>query len=157
MNFTHLKLKPEESVDYNIKLAWHAISRLYNMGGNKYGITASTGFILLNIDSEEGTPATKIAPQFGLEARSITRTLKSMEDAGLIYRKQGDTDKRFVRIFLTEKGKEKKEIVRRVVKQFNVVMYENIDIEKLKVFFEVIQKVYQIVDEQSKLAKNDTL
>jgi DNA-binding MarR family transcriptional regulator len=148
MSLTNIKLKPEESVDYNIKLAWHAISRMYNAEGSKHGISASIGFILLNIDSEEGTPATKIAPQFGLEARSITRTLKNMEDDGLIYRKQSETDKRFVRIYLTDKGKEKKEIARRVVKKFNVMMYENIEPEKLDIFFEVIRKVNQLIDEK---------
>jgi DNA-binding MarR family transcriptional regulator len=148
MSLTNIKLKPEESVDYNIKLAWHAISRMYNAEGSKHGISASIGFILLNIDSEEGTPATKIAPQFGLEARSITRTLKNMEDDGLIYRKQSETDKRFVRIYLTDKGKEKKEIAKRVVKKFNVMMYENIEPEKLDIFFEVIRKVNQLIDEK---------
>ncbi|MGD1841753.1 MAG: MarR family transcriptional regulator, partial [Thermonemataceae bacterium] len=69
----NIKLKPEETVDYNIKAAWHAISRMYNAQAAKYDITASIGFILLNIDAEEGTPATKIAPLYGLEARSITR------------------------------------------------------------------------------------
>lgn len=150
MTFSNIKLKPEESIDYHIKLTWHAISRMYNAEGNKHGISASIGFILLNIDNEEGTPATKIAPQFGLEARSITRTLKNMEDDGLIYRKQGEIDKRFVRIFLTEKGKDKKEIARRVVKKFNVLMYENIEVEKLDVFFEVIKKVNLLIDEKNK-------
>lgn len=147
---TPVKIKPEQSIDYNIKLAWHAISRMYNAEGSKYGLTASIGFILINIDPENGTPATKIAPQFGLEPRSITRTLKSMEKDGLIYRKQSETDKRFVRIFLTEKGKEKREIARKVIKQFNLMIYENIEQEKLQVFFEVIRKVYQLVEERNK-------
>lgn len=147
---TPVKIKPEESVDYNIKLAWHAISRMYNAEGSKYGLTASVGFILINIDPEEGTPATKIAPQFGLEPRSITRTLKSMEADGLIYRKQSETDKRFVRIFLTDKGKEKREIARRVIKKFNLMIYENIEAEKLATFFEVINRIYQLVEERNK-------
>lgn len=144
---TSLKIKPEQSIDYNIKLAWHAISRMYNAEGSKYGLTASIGFILINIDPENGTPATKIAPQFGLEPRSITRALKSMEKEGLIYRKQSETDKRFIRIFLTEKGKEKREIARRVIKQFNLMIYESIEHDKLQVFFEVIRKIYQLVEE----------
>ncbi len=36
---------------------------------------------------DDGTPATKIAPQMGLEPRSLTRLLKSMEDQKLIVRK----------------------------------------------------------------------
>lgn len=79
-------MKREESIDYNIKAAWHAISRMYNQQAVKYGITTSIGFVLLNINSKEGTPATKIAPLMGLESRSLTRMLKSMEEKGLIYK-----------------------------------------------------------------------
>ena len=56
------KMKREETVDYNIKAAWHSISRMYNQQALKYDGTMSMGFALLNIHSEEGTPATKIAP-----------------------------------------------------------------------------------------------
>jgi DNA-binding MarR family transcriptional regulator len=101
-------MKPEETVDYNIKVAWHAISRMYNTQAAQNDITTSIGFVLLNIDQEKGTPATKIAPLLGLETRSLTRILRSMEEKGLIY-KQGDSvDKRSVRIFLTPLGLEKK-------------------------------------------------
>ena len=102
-------MKREETVDYNIKAAWHSISRMYNQQALKYDGTMSMGFALLNIHSEEGTPATKIAPLMGLEARSLTRLLKSMEEKGLIYRKADKTDKRSVRILLTKEGKQMKE------------------------------------------------
>lgn len=72
-------MKKEETVDYNIKVAWHAIMRMYNQHGQDFDITASTGFVLLNIDSEKGTPATKIAPALGMEARSLTRKTESKE------------------------------------------------------------------------------
>src|SRR5205809_6863838 len=83
-------LKPEETIDFNIKAAWHAIARMYNQQAVKYGGTMSVGFALLNLHSDEGTPATKIGPLMGLETRSLTRLLKSMEEKGLIYR---ETDK----------------------------------------------------------------
>lgn len=66
------------------------------------------GFVLINIDSTEGTAATKIAPQMGLESRSLTRLLKTMEEKDLIKKVQDQADKRSVKVFLTEKGKQKK-------------------------------------------------
>ena len=65
----------------------------------KYDATMSMGFVLLNINSEEGTPATKIAPLMGLEARSLTRLLKSMEEKKLIYREADKNDKRSAIVF----------------------------------------------------------
>ncbi len=142
-------MKRDESIDYNIKAAWHAISRMYNQQAVKYGITTSIGFVLLNINTKEGTPATKIAPLMGLESRSLTRMLKSMEEKGLIYKQPDPEDKRSVRIFLTELGIEKKAISRITVKTFNEAVIDSISPRELEIFFEVIFKVNKIIDENN--------
>ena len=142
-------MRREETVDYNIKAAWHAIARMYNQQAVKHEITMSMGFVLLNINSEGGTPATKIAPLMGLEARSLTRLLKSMEEKGLIYRESDVSDKRLVRIVLTKEGRKKKEKSRETVLRFNEVIHENIGKEKLSVFFEVLQKINQIIEKNN--------
>src|SRR5690349_840351 len=112
-------MRKEETVDHCIKTAWHAISRMYNQQAWKQNLTTAIGFVLLNIHTDHGTPATKIAPLMGMEARSLTRTLKTMEEKGLIKRVPDAIDKRSVRIFLTDLGKKKKEVSRETVLQFN--------------------------------------
>ena len=145
-----LVMKKEETVDYNIKIAWHSIARMYNSYGVEFDITTSTGFVLLNIDTAAGTPATKIAPMMGLESRSLTRMLKSMEAKGWIYRQKDPVDRRSVRIFLTDKGKEKKEISRQSVKAFNQRVLERVNPDQLKVFFDVIRVINEVSgDKQS--------
>lgn len=139
-------MKREETVDYNIKAAWHAIARMYNQQAMKYGGTMSIGFALLNIHTEEGTPATKIAPMMGLEPRSLTRLLKSMEEKGLIYRETDPHDKRSVRIRLTKEGKRNKEKAKNTVLRFNEVVREEVDDEKLNAFFDVLKKINQIIE-----------
>ena len=139
-------MKREETVDHNIKASWHAIARMYNQQAMKYGGTMSIGFALLNIHSEEGTPATKIAPMMGLEARSLTRLLKAMEGKGLIYRVADKIDKRSVRIMLTKKGKLNKEKSRATVLRFNEAVRESISVQKLDVFFQVLHDINQIID-----------
>ncbi len=149
-------MKREETVDYNIKGLWHGISRMYNQFGLEYDITASTGFVLLNIDVDEGTPATKIAPLLGMESRSLTRMLKSMEDKGWVYREKDPTDGRSVRIFLSEVGKEKRELSRRAVREFNKKVRTMIPDEKLNDFFTVLSEINAIVSDTSlfnKIAK----
>ena len=141
-------MKPEETVDYNVKVCWHAISRMYNLQAAKFDITTSIGFVLLNINPQEGTPATKIAPKMGLEARSLTRILKSMEEDGLIYKVADSVDKRSVRIFLTEKGLEKKEIARQTVRTFNHKVREEIPEADLAVFFKVITQINNLIDQK---------
>ncbi|MCF1753235.1 MULTISPECIES: MarR family winged helix-turn-helix transcriptional regulator [Mariniradius] len=139
-------MKREETVDYHIKSAWHAISRMYNQKAVMEDFTTSIGFVLININSKEGTPATKIAPLMGLEARSLTRMLKSMEEKGLIYRVPDPIDKRSVRIFLTPEGKRKKEISVQTIKEFNLMVRELVSEEDLQTFFSVFQKINQVIE-----------
>lgn len=144
-------MKREETVDFNIKATWHAISRMYNQYGDKFEITASTGFVLLNIDVENGTPATKIAPLMGLEARSLTRMLKAMEEKNWIYREKDPEDGRSVRILLTDLGKKKREISRISVKEFNQRVRNHVSEEKLQVFFEVIHSINSVINDKNHL------
>ena len=141
-------MKREETIDFNIKAAWHAIARMYNQQALKYGGTMSVGFALLNIHSE-GTPATKIGPMMGLETRSLTRLLKSMEEKGLIYRETDKIDKRSVRIYLTRAGKKNKEKARETVLRFNEAIREQIEAKKLNVFFEVVQGINKMIERNS--------
>ncbi len=142
-------MKREETVDYNIKTLWHSICRMYNQFGSPYDITASTGFVLLNINVEEGTPATKIAPLLGMESRSLTRMLKAMEEKGWIYREKDSSDGRSVRVFLTYLGREKRELSRRSVREFNKKVRSLVNSKKIRDFFFVLNQINEIATDTS--------
>lgn len=139
-------MKKEQTVDYNIKVTWHAIMRMYNQYGSNFDISASTGFVLLNIDNEKGTPATKIAPALGMEARSLTRMLKSLEEKDWIYKEQDPADGRSIRIFLTDLGKEKRELSRSAVKEFNNQVANNVSENDLMIFFKTLKEISRTID-----------
>jgi DNA-binding MarR family transcriptional regulator len=139
-------MKREETIDYNIKIAWHAISRFYNNEGSPHDITASTGYVLLNIDQENGTPATRIGPLLGLETRSLTRLLKSLEEKGWITKEADRQDKRFVKIFLTEEGKKKREIARQAVRTYNFFIKDHIPTEKIQALLEIIGEITALTE-----------
>ena len=90
----------DKTIDYILRYTWQAVARMYNEEATKYGATMATGFTLLSIDKEKGTPSTTLGPKMGMEATSLTRTLKSMEDKGLIFRKKNPADGRGVLIYL---------------------------------------------------------
>lgn len=146
-------MKKEESIDYYIKTAWHSLARLYNQKAREHGVTASTAFVLLNISSSEGTPATKIAPLMGLETRSLTRLLKTLEEKGFIYRRPDDADRRSVRIFLTELGMEKKSIAIDTVKAFNQFVRERVPEKDLRTFLDVAGRIIELVENDRQLQK----
>ncbi|MEY4540646.1 MAG: hypothetical protein RLZZ306_2403 [Bacteroidota bacterium] len=150
-------MKADKTVDYHIKSGWHAISRMYNSYAAPFDMTMAIGYVLLNIDKKKGTPATKIAPALGLEARSLTRMLKSLEDKKWIRREIDEDDRRVVNVFLTEEGKRKRDYARQGVILFNDAIYEKIGEEKLNIFFEVMQNINEIVNNDTATYKADNL
>jgi MarR family transcriptional regulator, organic hydroperoxide resistance regulator len=135
----------DKTIDYVLRATWQAVARMYNEEASKYGATMATGFALLSIDKEEGTPSTTLGPRMGMEATSLTRTLKSMEDKGLIYRKPNPNDGRGVLIYLTEFGKEKRELSKETVLKFNETIKANISKEKLQHFMEVSETINELI------------
>lgn len=72
--------------------------------------------------------------------------LKTMEEKGLIYKKADPIDKRSVRIFLTEEGKQKKERSINTIMDFNFQVREFVSEEELQSFFGVFEKIQQVIE-----------
>jgi DNA-binding MarR family transcriptional regulator len=141
--------KPDYLFDFAVRHSWHRISRMYNQKAAEHEMTMSIGFILMNVD-KAGTPSTALGPKMGMEPTSLSRTLKTMEARGLIYRQEVDHDKRKVLIFLTNEGIEKRRMVKNFVLGFNDRILEKIPKSKMKTFFEVIEKVDLMIEEDFK-------
>ncbi len=52
----------DKTIDYVLRATWQAVARMYNEEATKYDATIATGFALLSMDREDGTPSTAIAP-----------------------------------------------------------------------------------------------
>ena len=138
----------DKTIDYILRATWQAVARMYNDEASNYGATMATGFALLSIDKEGGTPSTTLGPKMGMEATSLTRTLKSMEEKGLIIRKKNPDDGRGVLIYLTEFGKEKRELSKSTVLKFNEAVKQNVSAEKLQHFMEVSETINELISEK---------
>lgn len=138
----------DKTIDYTLRATWQAVSRMYNEEASKYDGSMAIGFALLSIDKEDGTPSTYISNRMGMEPTSLTRTLKTLEEKGLIIRKKNPEDGRGVLIYLTPLGKEKRELSKETVIKFNEVLKKNINEEKLKHFMEVAEIINELISEK---------
>ena len=139
-------MKREETVDYHIKSCWHTIFRMYGSKAAVHGLTTSEGFVLINIDSNEGTPSTKIAPMLGVEAGSLSRIINNLVLKNLVRRVPDQADRRIVRIVLTDEGKIKKQTARRTVNDFNAEVRKKLNEGELAVFFRIMEKIGQTAE-----------
>lgn len=144
-------MSPEETIDFPIRKVWSRISRLYNTEAAKYGGSMAIGQILLNIDPD-GTPSTKLGPKMGQESRSLVRILQNMEDEGLIKRVADKTDKRIVRIHLTPKGKQMRDVSRDTVVKFNEAVQSRFTPTQLNNFRMVMSELDRILEHEQLFA-----
>jgi len=138
-------MKPVDTADFHIRWSWYNISRMYNTKANKYGGTMAIGYTLLNID-KDGTPSTKLAPKMGMEPRSLTRMIKSLEIKGWIEKRIDKNDKRMVNIYLTKTGITMRNRTRNSVIKFNKTIQEKINESELKTCFKVLNEINTLID-----------
>ena len=125
------------TIEYALRTTWQLITNMYNEKAMEYDSTMTMGFILLSIDPE-GKPSTALGPKMGMEPTSLSRILNTMEERGYIERRPNPNDGRGVLIYLTEQGKEKRDLSKKTVLEFNNSILNHVDEVKMKHFFEVI-------------------
>ncbi|MES3016583.1 MAG: MarR family transcriptional regulator [Bacteroidota bacterium] len=136
-------MKPEETVDYFLKIVWQTVANKYNQIASEYGITQALGYMLINIH-EEGTAVSQIATLSGVKSTSLSRMLNNMEELGLIYRETDPADKRSVKIFLTPFGVEKRQIAKDVVRKFNEYLNTHISDKERLQLLKSLNKINQL-------------
>jgi DNA-binding MarR family transcriptional regulator len=136
----------EKTIDYILRSTWMAVQKMYNEEAGTKGSTMATGFALISIDPEEGSPSTALGPKMGMEATSLSRTLKKMEEQGLIDRRPNPEDGRGVLIHLTSFGKEMREFSKQVVLGFDEAVKENISAEDLETFKRVAGTMMELIN-----------
>ncbi len=136
----------EKTIDFLLRSTWMSVIKMYNEEAGKKGSTMATGFALISIDPDKGTSSTSLGPKMGMEATSLSRTLKTMEDKGLILRKPNPLDGRGVIIHLTPFGKEMREYSKQVVIRFDEAVKEAIKPEELKAFKNVANAILELIN-----------
>ncbi len=147
-------MKQQETVDYFLKVVWQNVVNTYNQIASGFGITQSVGYVLINID-KEGTAVSQLAALLGVKATSLSRMLNNMEDLGLIYRETSAGDKRSVKVFLTDFGREKRHLARGVVISFNEYLNENLTVQEKNNLISTLQKLNKLTLAYTNTLEND--
>jgi len=145
------------AIDQYLRFTWLVVQKMYNEQASKFNSTMVMGFTLLSIDPKNGTPSTSLGPKMGIEPTSLSRTLKNLEERGLIIRKPNPDDGRSVLIVLTEDGLKMRDVSKEVVLNFYEALNEKISQEELDVFYGVLQKINSIATDENTFKKKKEL
>lgn len=126
---------------------------MYNAEAAQHNSTIASAHFLLNIDSHEGSYASDIAPALGMESTSLSRIVSSLEKEKLIIRKADKDDRRKIKIVLTAKGKQKKDLAKSYVRDFNQTVFEKIGKKRVEDFFKTIDDIVQMAEVKYKEIK----
>lgn len=146
-------MQNELTIDQYLRSTWLAIQKMYNEQAAKFDSTMVMGFTLLSIDPKSGTPSTSLGPKMGIEPTSLSRTLKKLEERGLIIREPNPEDGRSVLIKLTEEGLTMRNVSKDVVLNFYDTIGERISPEEISLFFNVLQKINSIATDKKVFKK----
>lgn len=134
--------------DYVFRSTWQSINKMYAEEAIKINSSMAVGFVLINIQYKKGTPSTMLGPKIGIEANSLSRTLKKMEELGLIYKEKNPSDGRGVLIKLTEKGKVQREVSKQVVIKFNKTIANHLSEQEIKAFLKVSGTIQELIEKK---------
>ena len=146
-----------KTIYHILRSVWMAVSKMYQEEALKLDSTMATGFTLISIDPEQGSPSTALGPKMGMEATSLSRILKSMEERGLIMRKPHPEDGRSVLICLTEFGQEMREYSKDIVLGFDQMVRQKISEADLKIFSKVAESIMDLAQNNNSFSRNKTV
>ncbi|WP_437919168.1 MarR family winged helix-turn-helix transcriptional regulator [Sphingobacterium sp. LRF_L2] len=133
-------MSQENTIDYFLKTSWQTVANKYNVIASQFGFTQAAGYILINIH-KEGTSVSQLANSTGVKTTSLSRVLNNLESLGFIYREVNSSDKRSVKVYLTDLGREKRKIAKDVVRAFNEYLEEQLSLEEREQLIKSLEKV----------------
>ena len=84
-----------------------ASKRMAAIVEDETGVSTRKWFALSMLGKEDGISQGDMCQQFGLDPSRLTRLSQALEREGMIRRERDPEDNRVVRVYLTEKGREK--------------------------------------------------
>ena len=96
----------EEPLGFALGAAARKLAKFYVQALAGHPLTPSQLFLLRQLWFEDGLPLRDLGLRAQLDATSTTWLVDQLEQASLVERKRNDTDRRIVRVWLTEAGRQ---------------------------------------------------
>ena len=96
----------EEPLGFALGAAARKLAKFYTQALAGHSLTPSQLFFLRQLWLEDGLPLRVLGVRAQLDATSTTWLVDQLEQASLVERKRNDTDRRIVRVWLTEAGQQ---------------------------------------------------
>ena len=127
------------------------ISEAFSRWVENDGLTRIQWIAMYFIQTQEGLSQRDLASFMNINDSSAMRLLDRLEREGWIRRERSPEDRRILNVFMTEKGSVLMDKALPLGVEFNRLLVKDIEPEKVRIFLEVQQKMYEhvLADERS--------
>lgn len=151
-------MKKINNTDIDLGLEIALISSAYRAAGQKTlkvngldDITREQLSILLILSLTDGLYQTQIANILGKDRPNITRMIDILESNGYITREKDENNRRILKVFLTDKGKEKVEFVKPLKERMSAAQYKGMSDEEILTLVRLLRQVRKNIEEEYKI------
>ena len=127
----------------------HRINRLMNEYTQRYmeldglhDLQPSIGVVLLPLLEEEGQTLSTLARRLHMKAPTVTVIANRLEDRGWIIRERGTDDRRQVRLYLTDSGRNAADILAKIRRKMVQQLGIGIDRDSFTATNEMLLRMY---------------
>lgn len=104
---------------FQMGVAARKLHKYYNTRFSEYGITLTQSFILFALMMQDGQNVKNLAERLSLESPAVTGLIDRLEKEQMVERRNDPDDRRALRVYLTEKGRELAEKLIPIAVEFN--------------------------------------
>ncbi|MGE5398670.1 MAG: MarR family winged helix-turn-helix transcriptional regulator [Chitinophagales bacterium] len=93
-------------VCFRMRAAMKKIDKYLSTHLEEYGVSVPQSFVLCCLMEEDGQTLKEVGNRAQIDSSSMTVLVDKLENEGLVERRLDSQDRRAIRVFLTEKGRE---------------------------------------------------
>lgn len=134
-------MKLEECINYLLTGAQHIVFQEMKKELKDYDLTPIQYGVLKCIWEKELSNPKEIANQLGIENSTISGILERMETKELIKREIDPNDRRYIKVFLTDKARELETPVNETVEKVNETVLKNFNEKEIQEFKGFLRKM----------------
>jgi DNA-binding MarR family transcriptional regulator len=132
------------SVWCNLDIALRNVDQLFTRAAQDNNLSVIEWYILRALYDQDGQHASELARSVGRAATSFTPNLDKLQDKELIERQPDPSDRRAVRIFLTQQAKDKREDILGAAEDLDSQIRELFSEEDFTSFLRVLSTLQNI-------------
>ena len=134
---------------------YHIKERLFARFLRRHGMekmSPAQSRILMALWEQDDIPVRQLALLTSLDKSTLSLSLSRMEQFGIIERKGDATDRRIVRVKLTEHGRVYHHACAAAINDLSQILYRNVDAQDAAVFIKVLGQVFNNLQNEEQLS-----